>query len=251
MAYFGGDYASAARAIHDTLIQACYPHPSLNYKNGAFATTIISTRPVLSCLDLLIGSPHTFNEEKAVFCNVRKFLTRYKAREAKGRANDIDFILASASMFMDSLPGVFEADQRLRGVKPCPETMTMVPPAGYKDEELDDHVKLLLYITVEAVVLACSSGFKGGIFMSTVTRSTPIIVMLGLLSREKTLTAVERAVFGNALVEAKKLLTLQIQGVKVVQPQMLMYLEHRKWFRPMLRVFEKDCEHRGVKKPDF
>ncbi|MCJ1438892.1 hypothetical protein MMC27_008282 [Xylographa pallens] len=253
MAYYDDDYASAACAVHDTLIQACSPHPLLNYKNGAFATTITSSRPVLSCLDLLISSQLTLPEENEVFLDLRKFLTRYKAREAKGMANRFDF-LDQSILIMERLPNVFNTDRRLRGVTPPPDMLVTSTPKDFKDEEINNDVKLLLCITVDAIVLACSteSGFKHGIFSSTMKRSTPLIVMLGLLSRNEVSSDRHgEQIFTNALVEARKLLELQIQGVTIVEPRMLMYLDHRKWFKPMLRVFEKDFEARRVEKPDF
>ena len=253
MAYFDRDYASAARAFHDTLILACNPHPLLSYKNGAFATTITSSRPVLSCLDLLLSSPLTLPEENKVFLDLRKFLTRYKACEAKGKINQFD-LLSQAIPFMERLPNVFNTDRRLRGVKPPPDMVVASPPRDFKDEDTNNHVKMLVCITVDAIVLACSneSGFRHGIFSSTMKRSTPLIVMLGLLSRDEDSSDRHGGkIFTNALVEARKLLELQIQGVTVIEPHTLMYFEHRKWFYPMLRVFEKDFEARRVKKPEF
>ena len=82
-------------------------------------------------------------------------------------------------------------------------------------------------------------------------RSTPILVMLGVLSRDDRLTVTEKNIFSKALVEARKLLELQLQGITVIEPKTMMYVEHLKWFKPMLRVFEKDFEARLVKKPDF
>ncbi|MCJ1241320.1 hypothetical protein MMC14_009324 [Varicellaria rhodocarpa] len=250
MAYFDGHYAGAARAIHDTLIQACDPHPWLNYKNGTFATAITSSRSVIGCLDLLISSPLTDPKETSVFRDVRRFLTRYKAREANGTANPPDFMDQ-----MDSLmrfPEVFNDDQRLRVIR-RPETVCMIAPEDFKDEDLSNHVKLLLRVTVDAIILACSneSGFKGGIFRSTMQRSTPIIVMLGVLSRDDRLTATEKTIFSKALVEVRKLLELQLQGVTIIEPKTMMYLGHLKWFKPMLRVFDEDFESRLMKKPEF
>ncbi|MCJ1383781.1 hypothetical protein MMC17_006895 [Xylographa soralifera] len=253
MAYFNNDYASAARAIHDTLIQACSAHPLLNYKNGAFASTITSSRPVLSCLDLLIASPLILPKDNEVFLDLRKYLTRYKAREAQGKADPFDF-MAQAILFMESLPDVFNADRRLRGVKPPPDMVIATAPEDFKDGETNNHVKLLLCITVDAIVLACSTeyGFKHGKFSSSLKRSTPLIAMLGLLSRDEASSDHHgETIFANALVEARKLLELQIQGVTTIEPHSLMYLEHRKWFGPMLRVFEKDFEARRVEKPHF
>ena len=126
MAYSNGKYAGTARAIHDELVQACDPHPLLNYKNGAFATTITSSRPVIGCLDLLISSPLTDPKETSVFLDVRRFLTRYKACEVNGTANSFDYMDQVGLLIR--LPDIFQDDQHSRGVKSCPETVYMTAP---------------------------------------------------------------------------------------------------------------------------
>lgn len=250
MAHFKGNYAGLAQSVHDTLVQACYAHPRYNYKNGAFATSITSSRPVLSCLDVLISSPLTSPSETAVFQDLGQFLTIMKAKGARAKVKSQD-IIAQASLFMDRFPDVFRNDQRARGIKPAPDSVIAVFPKGYRDEDLHDHVKLLLAITVQAVILGCDSGYKNGIFRSLFTATTSIIVMLGLPARDPRLTEAERVVFANAGAGAKRLLGLQMKGITVVEPYTMMYVEHQAWFKPVLAVFERDCEARGVPTPKF
>ncbi|MCJ1475991.1 hypothetical protein MMC13_004655 [Lambiella insularis] len=252
MPYHDQNYASAALAIHDTLVMACDAHPSFAYKNGAFASSITSSRPVFPCLDVLISSPLTDPAETEVFLDVRKFLTWYKAAESRGQVNHLDAQL-KGMLLMEGIPDVFRNDQRARGVKLPPEMVITDPPATLAVDDMGNHVKTLLAITAEAIALACSSpkGYKNGSFASTIKISTPIVVMLGLLARHERSTSKEKSVFLNALTEVKKLLLLDIKGVTTVEPYTMMYLEHKHWFKPMLSVFEKDFAARGEAKPAF
>ena len=44
---------------------------------------------------------------------------------------------------------------------------------------------------------------------------------------------------------------LKLQGVKVVHPPGLMYVDHRKWYKPMVKVFNRDADGRGVGRPEW
>lgn len=44
---------------------------------------------------------------------------------------------------------------------------------------------------------------------------------------------------------------LKLQGIKVVHPPRLMYVDHRKWYTPLVELFNRDADDRGVGKPQW
>ena len=53
--------------VLEILSQACSSHPAHNYKDGHFAQAITSYKGARPCLEHLINSDKTANDEKEVF----------------------------------------------------------------------------------------------------------------------------------------------------------------------------------------
>jgi len=241
--------------IHTTLIHFCAATPSTNYRSGVFAREITARLPVLDCLSYLALSPHTSTSERKVFTTVRTLLFGLMVQEASGR------VFTAREMgrhvpVVEKLLEVFERDQRNRGV------LLLVGedggrgevkmPGGYQGKN-DDIVSILLQTTLNALVLACSSpkGYKSGIFRTTITPSTHVLVALSTLITDTRVSSKESEVFKEAKAKAGKLLELQKMGVQSVEVPGGMWKEHERWFGPLLGIFERDCERRGVGKPTW
>ena len=153
---------------------------------------------------------------------------------------------------VDNLIDIFEADQRNRGVFQLQEKMAMRVPGNYTGEA-GDYVSMLLQTTGNVLVQGCASakGYRGGIFRAAVTPSTHILTALGTLSSDTGVSPAEIGVFAEAKTKVRKLLELQMLGVKRVEVPGGVYREHKAWFSAMLGVFERDFERRGVPKPEW
>ncbi|MCJ1404667.1 hypothetical protein MMC11_007893 [Xylographa trunciseda] len=240
-------------SIHQTLILGCSPCPSHNYKGGAFAGSISSDVPVLSCLGRLIKSPLTTAAEKTAFTVQRDMITKlFNLQAKKGPLSFENVVVAGSMGASDRLINVFKDDQRVRGVVPFPDFVACPPPENYNGDP-EDVTSLLLQITQNMVELACSSstGYKGGIFRNTITANVYVTDALGLLSQDSRITGTERAIFETAVIEARKLYDLKLASQKTIQVPGGMYLAHMAWFKPLLEVFDRDFERRGCKSPNW
>ncbi|MCJ1245105.1 hypothetical protein MMC30_002306 [Trapelia coarctata] len=242
-----------ATTIHTTLIHFCAATPATNYRSGVFAREITARLPVLDCLSYLTLSPHTSATEKKVFTTVRTLLFGLMVQEASGR------VFTAREMgrhvpVTEKLLEVFERDQRNRGVLQLPGDdmgrSEVKLPEDYTGEG-DDIVSILLQTTLNAIVLACASpkGYKSGIFRGAITPSTPLLVAFSTLCTDTRVSSKESEVFKEAKGKAGTLLELQKGGVKSVEVKGGMWEEHERWFAPVLGVFERDCERRGVGTP--
>lgn len=127
----------------------------------------------------------------------------------------------------------------------------MAPPENYSGD-LEDIPSMLLQTTTNTLVLGVSLvAYKDRVFRHTITKDTHILVALGALSLDNRISADEQAIFQRAKEGADKLNDLKLQGVKVVHPPGLMYVEHRKWYKPMVELFNRDADERGVGRPKW
>lgn len=152
---------------------------------------------------------------------------------------------------------VFERDQWNRGVL-LVEDMEEVEKkvekgnGNVKGEEIV--VTVLLRMTQDALVLACAlpKGYKAGVFRSTVKHSTPLLAALGTLSTDPRVSAEESEVFSEAKVKVGELLEVQKVGKgRERQEQGMLYEEYTRWFKGVLGVFERDCQRREVRVPEW
>lgn len=161
------------------------------------------------------------------------------------------------ALIVAKLVEVFEKNQCNRGVLLMEDMegvgKTVEKGVGnVKGEELV--VTVLLQMTQDALVLACASpkGYKAGVFRNAVEHSTPLLVALGTLSTDPRVPAQEIEVFEEAKVKVAELLEVQKAGQgRERQEQGMLYEEYPRWFKGVLGVFERDCQRREVRAPEW
>jgi hypothetical protein len=127
-----------------------------NYKRGAFKGMITRATPIPDALDLLINSPLTTADEKAIFRKTRTMYAKLLQRVANGeRVSDMDFFVAMMVSGTDvfALTDIFDADRKDQG--------QYVPPTFTQTLNEDGTVKETREIYADGSVTTTQGGVRG------------------------------------------------------------------------------------------
>ena len=107
----------AVRIIHESIVGACSQHSSFKFKDGRFASDVLISHPIMSCLKSLIDSSYINSDEKAVFAAIVERLIALVAREANGEPISLTEAEHVAIDSFTQLEKVFRNDKRERFLK--------------------------------------------------------------------------------------------------------------------------------------
>ena len=194
-------YKGIINLLQLVLIRECSSAPYMgNYKDGVFATKIMSAQPLKSSLQILIDSSNTNKHEKAFFGKFKDEVDRWLICEGK-RNKTTNQDVERMNEISVELSTIVRADCQARLVD-----RRSHPGKSSRDTVMDEKLNMVPEDSTYAIkdihemlVFACRKddfwNYKGGAFGSSVIMSKPIIPCLQTLINSPLLHEEEKMVF--------------------------------------------------------
>ncbi|MCJ1407675.1 hypothetical protein MMC19_001746 [Ptychographa xylographoides] len=254
----GFDFGTAdlAKVLHSFLVRACQSDPRFNYKGGIFANYIVMSRPLMSCVEQLYDSNIEDGADRYAFGQAKRFILKHFTPPG-----DVTMeMMVSMSMLLEKLRKLFIKDWNARHELPEPADSGMW---SFLDEHAETPNYVLMHMVQmvrESIVKACAPpfSFKGGIFDSVGSSDA----LLHVLAGDERLKREEREIFREVADDIKFLYNLgpgyydpeldsELVSKLVSERRESMQNCYETTFGPMWKLFDADCNARGIAKPDW
>ena len=228
----------AIKEIHEFLVYACRKDDFWNYKGGIFGSRVVMTKPILSCLQILIDSPRLEEEEKAVFIT-----TRDRLASLTTKVEPVLEMLDLADYYCGLMQIAFEQDQKARFFTPDKHIYISDIP-GYKGNDDDIPSKLMALAHQILIIGIKETNYLGGKLKDNIAVNTDLCIGLSFLTTNNTVPSLHQKAFEAAKLFVHQLKEYKDEGLMDLFPTGMLHLDFIQWFNPICALFTLDAKER-------